>query len=73
MIPQFIVTGMSSIIFALFDPNKSVIHHGKVQDAPVPVPTAGGTASGVDATIRFARAEGVSGGASGGTIGLLFK
>ena len=73
VIPQFMVTGMSSVIFALFDPGKSAVHHGKVQDGSVPVPTADGTVSGVDAGIRFARAEGVSDGASGGSIGLLFK
>lgn len=28
VIPQFLVTGLSSIIFAIFDPNKSVVLHG---------------------------------------------
>lgn len=26
VIPQFLVTGLSSIIFAIFDPEKSVLH-----------------------------------------------
>ena len=73
VIPQFLVTGMASIIFALFDPDKSAIHRGKAQDIPVPVPPANGTIPGAVADMRFARAEGVSDGASGGSIGLLFK
>ena len=73
VIQQFKVTGMSSVILALFDPDKSVVHHGKVQDAPIPVPTAGSAVPGVDPNMRFARPEGVGGGASGGSIGLLFK
>jgi len=67
VIPQFLVTGMSSVIFALFDSNKSAIHRGKD-----PASTTNGTVSGVDANTLFARAE-VSDGASGGSIGLLFR
>ena len=73
VIPQFIVTGVSSVIFALFDPDKSAIHHGKVRDVPVSVPSAGGVVSGVDTNMHSARAEGTNNGASGGSIGLLFK
>ncbi|KAF9644299.1 MFS general substrate transporter [Thelephora ganbajun] len=72
VIPQMLVTGMSSIIFALFDPDKSAIHRGKAPNAPVPVPPANGTVSAVDTTELFARAEGGAG-APGGSIGLIFK
>ena len=73
VIPQFLVTGMSSIIFALLDPDKSVIHHGKTPNAPVPVPPANGTTSAVDVNEFLSRAEGVVGKASGGSISLIFK
>jgi hypothetical protein len=65
---------MSSIIFALLDPDKSAIHRGKAPNAPVPVPPAtNGTTSVPDVNELLARAEGVADGASGGTIGLIFK
>lgn len=64
---------MSSIIFALFDPDKSAIHRGKAPNAPVPVLPANGTISAVDVNELFVRAEGAAGGASGGSIGLIFK
>ena len=73
VIPQFLVTGMSSIIFAVLDPDKSAIHRGKAPNAPVPVPPANGTVSATDVNEFFVRAEGVADGASGGTIGLIFK
>lgn len=73
VIPQFLVTGMSSIIFALLDPDKSAIHHGKAPNAPAPAPPSNGTASIPDVNKLFARAEGLTDGASGGTIGLIFK
>lgn len=73
VIPQFLVTGMSSIIFALLDPDKSAIHHGKTPNAPVPVLPTNGTVSAADLHELFARAEGIADGASGGTIGLIFK
>lgn len=73
VIPQFLVTGMTSIIFALFDPDKSAIHRGKAPNAPAPVPPANRTVSVTDVNELFARAEGVADGASGGTIGLVFK
>ena len=72
MIPQFLVTGMSSIIFALFDPDKSAIHRGKAPNAPTPVHPVNGTASAADNEF-FARAEGAGDGASGGSVGLIFK
>ena len=34
MIPQFLVTGMSSIIFAILDPEKSVLHGQGKLDLP---------------------------------------
>jgi solute carrier family 45 protein 1/2/4 len=71
VIPQFMVTGMSSIIFAFLDPDKSVIHHGKVPNAPAPIPPMNSTVSTADANDFFARAEGDGG--SGGTIGIIFK
>jgi len=73
VIPQFLVTGMSSIIFAWFDPEKSAIHRGKAPNAPVPVPPANSTASVANFNEFFVRAEGVADGASGGTVGLIFK
>ena len=73
MIPQFLVTAMSSIIFAVLDPDKSVIHHGKIPNAPVPVPPANGTISVADVNEFLSRAEGAVGIASGGSIGLIFK
>jgi len=69
VIPQFLVTGISSIIFALVDPSKSAIHRGKAPNAPSPVPPVNGTVSAVE---LFAR-EGVADGASGGSVGLIFK
>ena len=71
--PQFLATGMSSIIFALFDPGKSAIHRGKAPNTPAPVPPTGGTVSAEDVSEFFARAEGGAAGASGGSIGLIFK
>ena len=73
MIPQFLVTGMSSIIFALFDPDKSAIHRGKVPNAPVPVHPVNSTVSAADVNELFARAEGAGDAASGGSVGLIFK
>lgn len=73
VIPQFMVTGMSSIIFAFLDPDKSVIHHGKVPDVPASIPPINGTVSTAEANDFFARAEGVADGGSGGTIGIIFK
>jgi len=64
---------MSSIIFALFDPDKSAIHRGKGPNAPVPVLPANGTVSAADVNELFARAGGVADGASGGSTGLIFK
>lgn len=73
VIPQFLVTGMSSIIFALFDPDKSAIHRGTAPNGPTPVPPANGTVSVAGVNEFFARAEGVANGASGGSIALIFK
>jgi hypothetical protein len=64
---------MSSIVFALVDPSKSAIHRGKAPNAPTPVPPVNGTVSVVDVNELFARAEGVANGASGGSVGLIFK
>ena len=63
---------MSSIIFALLDPDKSVIHHGKTPNAPVPVPPANGTIPAGDVNEFLSRAEVVRK-ASGGSIALIFK
>jgi len=73
VIPQFLVTGMSSIIFALFDPDKSAIHRGKAPNAPAPVNPLNGTVSTVDVNEFFTRTEEVGDGASGGSVGLIFK
>jgi len=70
VIPQFLVTGISSIVFALVDPSKSAIHRGKAPNAPAPVPPVNGTVSAVE---LFSRAEGLADGASGGSVGLIFK
>lgn len=64
---------MSSIIFAVIDPEKSAIHRGKAPNGPVPVPPANSTVSVTDVHELFARAEGVADGGSGGSIGLIFK
>lgn len=64
---------MSSIIFALLDPDKSAIHRGKAPNAPAPVNPGNGTVSTVDVNEFFTRAEGVGDGASGGSVGLIFK
>ena len=72
MVPQFLVTGMSSIIFAFVDPEKSAIHRGKAPNAPVPVPPVNGTIPATGIHEFFVRAE-EAGGVSGGTIGLVFK
>jgi len=64
---------MSSIIFALFDPDKSAIHRGKAPNAPAPVPPGNGTVPAAEVNKLLARAEGVAAGASGGSIGLIFK
>lgn len=37
MIPQFLVTGLSSIIFAIFDPEKNVLPAHRGPTAPGPV------------------------------------
>jgi len=73
VIPGFLVTGMSSIIFALVDPGKSAIHRGKAPNAPAPVPPVNGTVLAADINELFARAEEVADEASGGSIGLIFK
>jgi len=64
---------MSSIIFALLDPDKSAIHRGKAPNAPVPVPPTNGTVSSVEVNEFMARAEGAPNGVSGGSVGLIFK
>lgn len=47
VIPQFLVTGLASIIFALFEPNRSVLHgHHPATGQPVHnVPPANSTTS----------------------------
>ncbi|KAF9072613.1 major facilitator superfamily domain-containing protein [Rhodocollybia butyracea] len=51
VIPQFLVTGLSSIIFALMDPAKSVLH-GSHPGGPLG-PTLNHTVSAENATLRF--------------------
>ena len=64
---------MSSIIFAMFDPDKSAIHRGKAPNGPAPVPSTNDTISAVGVNEFLARAEGVVDGGSGGSIALIFK
>ena len=45
VIPQFIVTGVSSIIFAIFDPDQSVLHGGH---GGIPMHNSTTTDDGVD-------------------------
>jgi solute carrier family 45 protein 1/2/4 len=44
VIPQFIITGIASIIFAIFEPDKSILHSGNV------LPSINGTTSSQNAT-----------------------
>jgi len=57
VIPQFLVTGISAIIFAIFDPNKIVLpaHHG-ISHGAVGVPT-NGTMTGTPAHSLLHRRE----------------
>jgi solute carrier family 45 protein 1/2/4 len=58
VIPQFLVTGLSSIIFAILDPDKSVLHTHAAEDA----------ASGV-----LARGDGVEVAQKPNSIAIIFR
>lgn len=47
VIPQFLITGLSSLIFALLDPSKSVLH------AHLPPPSSNTTDNATDVATRF--------------------
>jgi solute carrier family 45, member 1/2/4 len=35
VIPQFLITGIAAIIFAIFEPNKSILHSGNALSLPL--------------------------------------
>ena len=72
VIPQFLVTGLSSVIFAIFEPGKSVAHEGNLGDAVA----NNATASVVQGAVKFLVREAVDGGAAPkgfDTIGFIFR
>lgn len=42
VVPQFLVTGLSSIVFAMLDPDKSVLHARRPDNTPSPQAAARG-------------------------------
>ncbi|KAI0037009.1 hypothetical protein K488DRAFT_75578 [Vararia minispora EC-137] len=45
VIPQFLVTGLASIIFAILEPTRSVVHHGGPVHAPATTTIDGGASA----------------------------
>jgi solute carrier family 45 protein 1/2/4 len=54
VIPQFLITGVAAIIFAIFEPNKSILHSGSA----LPPPPMNGTT--VDEPVVVMKEEGVN-------------
>jgi solute carrier family 45 protein 1/2/4 len=53
VIPQFLITGIAAIIFAIFEPNKSILHSGNALP-----PLMNGTS--VDEPVVVMKEEGVN-------------
>jgi solute carrier family 45 protein 1/2/4 len=66
VIPQFLVTGLSSILFALLDPDKSVLH-GRHPGSTPPQPGDGTLASTLAAREDGAQARGTD------SIAIIFR
>lgn len=77
VIPQFLVTGLSSILFALLEPDKSVIdqgHAGHPHAGNVPVGNSTHVEGLAPASLLFARqAEVESAGSGPDSIGIIFR
>ena len=54
VIPQFLITGVAAIIFAIFEPNKSILHSGNA----LPPPPMNGTT--VDEPVVVMKEKGVN-------------
>jgi solute carrier family 45 protein 1/2/4 len=62
VIPQFLVTALSSVIFAIFDPAKSVLHESHTGIKPVNgTALEKGVANATESLLAFARDEVESG------------
>ena len=68
VIPQFLVTGLSSIIFAILDPDKSILHPGSTE-----TPAGDGTLTSDAARGVLARADGLDMAQKPNSIAIIFR
>ena len=80
MIPQFLVTGLSAVLFALLEPHKSVLdngHAGHPNAGSVPLKNttnvAGAANANVVADLMLLAREAPEVEASGDSIGIIFR